>query len=88
MNIFAIVFAIIAFVIIIGLSCLFVYFGINDGEIVEAVMGILMLLTVIVGISAMLISSYNKVPNQCPNCSNSYSDEYRYCPNDGTRLEE
>lgn len=88
MNIFAIVFAIIAFIIIIGLSCLFVYFGINDGEIVEAVMGILMLLTVIIGISAMFITSCNKVSNQCPTCSNSYSDEYEYCPKDGTRLEE
>lgn len=88
MNIFAIVFAIIEFVIIIGLSCLFVYFGINDDEIVEAIMGVLMLLTVIIGISAMFITSCNKVSNQCPICNDSYSDEYQYCPKDGTRLEE
>lgn len=88
MNIFAIVFAIIAFVIIIGLSCLFVYFGIDDGEIAETLMGVFMLLIVIIGISAMFITSYNKSPNQCPTCNDSYSDEYQYCPKDGTKLEE
>lgn len=88
MNIFAIVFAAVAFAVIIGLSCLFVYFGINDGEIVETVMGVLMLLTIVIGISSMFITSCNKVSKQCPICNNSFSDEYQYCPKDGTRLEE
>lgn len=68
--------SIFAVIILIFISCLSVYCGAHDKNLILIFAGVFVILFVIVGILAIT------------NCNESYSGEYQYYPKDNRELEE
>lgn len=67
------------------IASLIILFGMGKENALLTLLGAVVFFALLIGV---VNNVERKNSSKCPICAKSYSDEYQYCPKDGTRLED